>query len=98
MDVLPLAGFSFVERLRLERAERLGCLPAERGDELAVVGVSDLARPVIEFELLESREGAVALLREADALPLLRREFREAVLRRRRLPPERPGHRSDARH
>jgi hypothetical protein len=97
MNVLPLVGSSFFDGLRLERAERVRRLPAKRRDEFAVVGVSDLARPVIEFELLQGCQGAVAVLGEAHALTLLRRELREPVVIRCWLPQEGTSDVGDAR-
>ena len=97
MDVLPLVGASFIKGFRFERAQRLSGLPAERRDELAVVGVSDLARPVIEFELLQGCQRAVALFGEAHALALLRRELREPVVGWGGLPQEGTSDVGDAR-
>jgi hypothetical protein len=96
MDVLPLVGSSFVRRFRLERMERLRSLAPQRHDELSVVGVRDLARPVIELELLERCQSAVALLGQAHALALLGRQFGETVVRRRRLPQEGTSDERDA--
>ena|SRR5213594_43140 len=95
MDVLPLVGSSVVRRLRLERTKRLRSLPPKRRDEFPVVGVRDLAGPVIELELLERREGAVALLGQANALALLGRHLREPVVRRRGLAQKGTGHERD---
>ena len=51
-------GFS----ARLERAKRRGGPAPERPDEGAVVVVGDLPRAVIELELFEVGEDAIALL------------------------------------
>jgi hypothetical protein len=97
MDVLPLIGPSFVRAFRLERMERLRSLPAERRDEFAIVGVRDLARPVIELELLEGFQGAVALFGEAHALALLGRQLGEPVVRGRGLAQEGTSDEGDTR-
>lgn len=54
----------------LERSQRLGRLPSKRADEAAVVLVRDLADAMIELELLEGGEGAVARLSELEAAPV----------------------------
>ena len=48
----------------VERLQRLGGRAAERPDERAVVDVVDLAGAVVELELLERRERAVARLHQ----------------------------------
>jgi hypothetical protein len=60
----------------IERTERLCGPPPERPDELAVIGVGDLARAMVELELLQCRERAVTFLRQAQAAPfeLVRRD------------------------
>ena len=50
----------------LERPEELGRAATQRPDERAVVVVGDLARAVVELELLQRRERPVALLLEGD--------------------------------
>jgi len=85
---------SFLPR-RIETAQSLGCLVPERSDELAVVGVGDLAGSVVELQLLQGCERPVALFSEAHTLTLLRRELSEPVVLRRRLAEEGPR---DERH
>ena len=63
MDILARRGRALARR-RIERAHGLGRLPAQRPDELSVVLVGDLARAVVELELLQRRESPVALLEE----------------------------------
>ena len=51
-------------RSRLQAPERVGSLAAERPDEQPVVLVRDLAGAVVELELLEGAERAIAALEE----------------------------------
>ena len=81
---------------RIEGAQGLGSLSAERPDELAIVVVGDLAGPVVELELLEGGQGTVALLCEQEALPLLGREVVEPIVLRSGLAQERARHEGDA--
>ena len=85
-DVLALRMSLFPRRI--EGAQRLGCLAPKRSDELAVVGVGDLAGAVVELQLLQRRERPVALFGYTDALTVLRRELGEPVVLRRRLAEE----------
>src|SRR5439155_25486476 len=73
----------------LERAQRLGNSLPQRPDELAVVLVRDLARAVVELELLQGRERPVALLGELELAALERPGHAETVLARSRLAQER---------
>src|SRR6185503_15743245 len=84
-------------RRRLQRAQRLGHTRAQRPDELQVVLVRDLARPMVELELLERRERAVTLLRELERAPLEGARLVETVLRRIRLADEGQRDEDDAR-
>ena len=54
----------------LERAQCLGRTTPERSDLRAVVVVRDLARAMVELELLQRRECAIALLGDGEP-PLL---------------------------
>ncbi len=56
----------------LEGPERLAGLPPERADERPVVLIRDLACPVVELELLQRRQSAIALLDEAQPGLLVR--------------------------
>jgi hypothetical protein len=63
-------GCHLVTVAPLERAQRLrGRLPL-RPDELPVVGIPDLARAVVELELLQRGERTVSLLDERPPLVL----------------------------
>ena len=64
----------------VQRLQRLGGRLPERADERAVVVVADLARAVVELELLERRERAVALLDRARAAAPRPRSARRAVV------------------
>ena len=64
---------------RLERTRRLGDPAPERPDERAVVGVGELARAMVELELAQPLERAVALLGQREAAPLELVALREAV-------------------
>ena len=68
LNVFLLARSSLVTPRGVERLERLGRLPAERPDERAVVGVVDLADAVVELELLQRGERAVARLHQVHQL------------------------------
>src|SRR5581483_1775644 len=78
-------------RSELERPQRLRRPPAKRPDELAVVLVRDLPRAVVELELLQRGQRAVALLLELEAPAL------ERVPCGRRLAQEGPRDEDDAR-
>src|SRR5262249_61586714 len=64
----------------VERPQRVGSRAGERADERAVVVVADLARAVVELELLERGEGAIALVEEREPLLLLGRRRIEPVV------------------
>src|SRR5262245_36483541 len=64
--LLLLLGRCLLRREPVERAQRLGRLPAERADERAVVLVRGRARAVVELEFLQRRERAVALLEQRE--------------------------------
>src|SRR5436309_3401795 len=64
--VPPLRGLE-----TLHGAQGLGRAAPQRADLLTVVLVRDLAGPVVELELLQRREGSVALLGELES-PTLR--------------------------
>jgi hypothetical protein len=85
-----------VRGAQVERAQRLRRALPQRPDELAVVGVGDLAGAVVELELLQRGERAIALFRqlEPSLLELVRR--REPVLARLRLAQERQRDEHDA--
>jgi len=91
--------FSLLLRLifMLERRERLAGLPAKRADERTVVLVGDLACAMVELELLQRGEGAIALLEEPQARLLLRAGCPEIVLPGRRGTQERHCDEDDAR-
>ena len=64
----------------LERPQRFGRLAPQRADELAVVLVRDLAGAVVELELLQRRERAVALLGQLERAAAPARPARRAVV------------------
>src|SRR6266536_2922748 len=65
----------------LQRTQGLRRPPAQRPDELAVVLVGDLAGAMVELELLQGRQRAVALLRELQPAALELIGLAEPVLR-----------------
>ena len=71
---------------RVERLERLGRRAAQRPDQGAVVGVVDLARAMVELELLQRGERAVALVdqRSRCSSASVGASIRSSPLRRRR--------------
>ena len=78
-----------VSGTQVERAQRLRRPLPQRPDEVAVVGVRDLAGAMVELELLQRGERTVALLCQLEPalLELVRR--REPVFTRLRLTQER---------
>jgi hypothetical protein len=60
------------------------------------MGVGDLAGAMVELELLEGRERAVAVLDEAKALPLVLARLDEAIVACARFTKERAGDEDDA--
>src|SRR5438105_8212963 len=85
-------------RLWIERLERLGRAPPERPHELAIVVVGDLAGAVVELELLQRRERAVAFLGPRDPNLLLWLGRVKPVVLRRRIAQEGPGDEKHACH
>src|SRR5919201_534286 len=82
-------------RAAVECPQRLRGLPPERPDQFAVVLVRDLARPVIELELLQGRERTVALLGQLEATALARVGLAEPILGGRKARPPQEGQRDD---
>lgn len=72
----------------VEGAQSLRCGAAQRSDEGAVVLVGDFPCAVIEFELLERGECAIAFLGEGETAPLELVGPRKAVVARPRLSQE----------
>jgi hypothetical protein len=60
--VPQFAQLAMRRRAHLEGTKRFGGATPQRADELAVVLVRNLARAVVELELLERRKRAIALL------------------------------------
>src|SRR5207245_3376952 len=67
-------------RPQLERTQRLGGASAQRADELAVILVGDLPGAVVELELLERGECAVAFLRELERAAFERPELDDPIV------------------
>src|SRR5205823_5855602 len=72
--------------------------PPQRPHLEAVVLVRDLARAVVELELLQRCQRSVPLLREREPPALELARLVEGVARRRGLAQERPGDRDDDEH
>jgi hypothetical protein len=88
--------FRRVARAQVERAQGLSRALPQRTDQLAVVGVRDLARAVIELELLQRGKRAISFLRKFEpALPELIRR-REPIFPGLRLTQERERDEHDA--
>ena len=81
---------------RPERPQKLSRAAPQRADLRAVVLVGDLAGAVVELELLQRREGAIAFFLEHDSLLLPRPRLLEAVAVGSRLAQKRPGHEQHA--
>ena len=81
-----------------QRLERRRHVPAKRADLCAVVLVGDGAGAVVELELLQRRERAVALLEQREPPPLVVVELVERVRLGLGLPQEGKRDRDDARH
>src|SRR6185503_9045764 len=80
---------------RLERTRGLRGPPAKRADERPVVVVRELAGPVVELELPQRVEGAVALLEEREAAAVELVGLAQPVGSRARLAQERPRDEED---
>ena len=86
-------------RSRVERLQRVGGAASQRTDERAVVLVGHLARAVVELELLQRGERAVALLDELEPPSLQHVGLVDSIVlgRRARPPQERPRNEEHAR-
>src|SRR5262245_55070724 len=69
-------------RLRFQRPQSLSDPQPQRANQLAVVLVGDLAGAVVELELLERRQCAVAVLGDLERALLQRAGLVQPVLRR----------------
>jgi len=85
-------------RPQVERAQRLGGTTSKRTDKPPVVVVGDLARPMVELELLQRSQRAVTLLgeRKPSLLELVR--LQKAIVAGARLAQERQGDEHHARN
>src|SRR5437667_1511160 len=83
---------------QLQSPKRLRCTPAQRADELRVVLVGDLSGAVVELQLLQRGESAVAFLRELEPTPLELVRLDEPVTSSRRLAEKRPRDEDDRGH
>src|SRR5207244_714227 len=78
-----------------ERAQRRGGAAPVAADELAIVVVGDLSRSVVELELFQCGERAVARLPEPQRSSSQFVRLRERVVTRSGLAQERDGHEDD---